>query len=745
MKFLARILICVILTATVVFTPSQLPGCGPFFAEAVFTKTRTPPLPDFCRGKLGVLLPGFEHKYLYVAYRYLSGQPFTEEELASLIASSNPTLNQSGHSSGESLDTAIKEWMDARSRIPGVGMVAEIRGFKSGQSMGEWRFFLNCREDAFRTATRTLNERVGTLGLDHPGVRDWITAQDAVFSNCSGQGSIPAAAEAQLPSVLKYDRAYQIAAAHFYSERYDIASEMFRSIAADSRSPWSALAPYLVARCLIRRATVPQKYGKSDRNLLMEAEQELHTILKDNDRAALHPTARGLLSYIQIRLRPMDRLRALAGRLERSGEQSDFAQSLTDYEYLMDHFDVESGFSIEAARQTSDMTDWILSLPAKDPAHTVERWRATGSTPWLVAAISQVHAGQPDAAALMDAVLKLPKHSPAFGTARYHRIRLLMESSKKDQARTELDELLPGLRASLPNSSLNLFIAQRMPVARNLDEFLEFAPRFPEAFLWDYFPYPELKKYGDGKIAMFDRDSVQVLNRGLPLSFLHRAAKGKLPPDLRDQLIRAAWTRAVLLSDNEVSGSLAAELERVSPDLGPDLKTWREARDNETKQFAAVMLLMHFPGMTPYLHSGVPARCTLEGIDRFRQNWWCDLDSTGDLESPVRYRNAGKDPAKPAEFPAFLGESDKAQFMQEWKKLKAIPTAPNYFGTVVLSWAAEHPVDVRVPQALYLVVKSTRYGCTDPETGSYSRSAFRLLHSKYPQTSWARSTPYWFK
>jgi hypothetical protein len=50
-----------------------------------------------------------------------------------------------------------------------------------------------------------------------------------------------------------------------------------------------------------------------------------------------------------------------------------------------------------------------------------------------------------------------------------------------------------------------------------------------------------------------------------------------------------------------------------------------------------------------------------------------------------------------------------------------------------------------VPEALHLVVKATRFGCTDDATGRYSRDAFQLLHKKYEDTKWAKITPFWYR
>jgi outer membrane protein assembly factor BamD (BamD/ComL family) len=63
----------------------------------------------------------------------------------------------------------------------------------------------------------------------------------------------------------------------------------------------------------------------------------------------------------------------------------------------------------------------------------------------------------------------------------------------------------------------------------------------------------------------------------------------------------------------------------------------------------------------------------------------------------------------------------------------------------VIQWANSHPADPRVPEALHLAVKTTRYGCTDKDSARWSKAAFDVLHNKYPNSPWTKKTPYWFK
>ncbi|HMJ26529.1 MAG TPA: hypothetical protein VK475_11895, partial [Pyrinomonadaceae bacterium] len=77
--------------------------------------------------------------------------------------------------------------------------------------------------------------------------------------------------------------------------------------------------------------------------------------------------------------------------------------------------------------------------------------------------------------------------------------------------------------------------------------------------------------------------------------------------------------------------------------------------------------------------------------------------------------------------------------------LQALGTGPNYFCRIAIAWTEKNPADPRSPEALHLAVRSSRYGCTDDQTGRWSKAAYDLLHRRYPNSTWARNTRYWFK
>ena len=90
---------------------------------------------------------------------------------------------------------------------------------------------------------------------------------------------------------------------------------------------------------------------------------------------------------------------------------------------------------------------------------------------------------------------------------------------------------------------------------------------------------------------------------------------------------------------------------------------------------------------------------------------------------------------------AFLTDAQRHDAAEEWAALQKIDTAPNELGRWATQWVEAHPTDPRAPKILYQVVRATRYGCTDAQTGAVSHRAFTLLHRRYPNSEWATKTP----
>jgi hypothetical protein len=638
----------IVIVLLILAIPLELPGCGPFLPEAVFHLKIDPEAPkEFARGDLGILQPTDERLYQAIAYRYLSGVGLNNAEQQAILPGPLEAV------AGSPPDEPRNPWLAVRNQVPGVQPIADIYPYREITKEGMYGNYLNCNDDAFRTAATTLQRWRGK-----PSEADWIASQDLVFADCSRGAAIPVPTS---DAHLRADRAYQIASAKFYSEQYDAARQDFQTIAADASSPWQNIAPYLAARCLIRA-------GK-----LADADTELQHIVADPALARFHASASGLRGFIRARLHPAERMHELALALAKPDSQATVKQDLIDYRALFDQ-------NVKPA-QDDDLTAWILSFQAGGNG-ALEKWRSTHALPWLVGALQA--AGPKDSAIpeLLAAASAVKPDSPAHVTVNYHRVRLL----PADDARTLTDQLL---KMDMPVSARNQFRAERLRLARTFEEFLSYAPRTS---------VDEDAKPG---VDVLDDDSALVLDRAVPLALLKQASTSALLPEgTRKGIQQVVSIRALVLAP--------------SPD------------------FDQVFRLLNTPGDGPFVRGGY-GRFTEDprAIDDFRDNWWCAV-SGGNEGHAVPIAN-------------FLSPPDRQQAATEWNKLAALSAGPDWLGTQTLAFAEQHPQDPRIPQALYLVVRASRYGCSDAQTGDVSKLAFDLLHRRYPNTEWAKKTPYWYK
>jgi hypothetical protein len=378
-----------------------------------------------------------------------------------------------------------------------------------------------------------------------------------------------------------------------------------------------------------------------------------------------------------------------------------------------------------------------------------------------------VHPNDPDYAPISRAAAAVEKDSPAYETTLYHRIRLLLEAGKTEQARKLLDENTPLITNASP-SNRNAFLAQRFAVAVSFQEFLKFAPRTPVEIIdkigkYDY-SCSDGSCYSTGMHAggpniptpqRLELDSAGIFNQSLPLSMLVKAANGKiLPPELRDQLAFSTWLRGAILDKIGVTHELQGHVLTSYPELRSYLEDYDRSASFEARQFAIVFMLLHYPGMQPFIDAEALGSPLAPGIDSY-SSWWCKdvgLNQEGGNDEKASNQGALFDsvtgnpvsPSPKPNPPLFLTAEERSQAHKEWTQLAEIGAAPNYFAPVVLNWAKTHPDDPRVPEALHFFVRATRFGCVDAPIGAQSKRAFDLLHLRYPDSSWAKTTPYWF-
>ena len=799
MKPRSRLALGLLLLGLLLVPPNIFSSGG--WIEATFILQHQPddPLKAFDGGKLGILRPKFDRRYLVIAYRYLEQRPLTAQERHSLGDDAVPQVTPPG--TPYDPDPPVTAWLKTRSHVLGLKELQKIDIQRYRRN--DFAEYPNCGDDTFANASATAMSRAQTFGTASALMRDWVAGQDAVFQNCGSAADLVfyrpnqkrPLATLHLPppatldnALLKLDRQYQVAAANFYAGNLDTAASGFEEIAREADSPWRKLAPYLVARCYIRKATLGLK-GESAflPEPMQTAEQRLQAILADKSLASMHPAAKKLLDYVEARLHPEQRLHAIAAQLA-SGAGENFGNDLFDYTFLLDHildpvWDAQVQQAVQAhpgqpvdvsklredlpanqwradannSRSFDDLTDWVLTFQLDDPQtrqYRLDRWQATKSTPWLLSALVTMRAGDPHTDELMKAAATIGADSPAYETALYHRVRLLEEESKSERARKLLDTNWAHIEKASP-SNRNAFTAQRFVVATSFQEFLRFAPRtLVEADYGNYYCINGTCRAQNSSVIEpppeLDLDSVEIFNLRLPLSLLVQAANGNtMPANLRDQLAARTWLRAAILDDTAAAHELEPHVIGKFPQMRSYIEQYGRADSAQARRFALVFMVMQFPEMEPFVNALGMSPLVSPGISS--GSWWCD-DVGADQEhrsyQSAFWYNASGTQSKPnvalPPAPSWLTPAEREAGEREWRKLSAIGAAPLYFAPAVLDWAKAHPDDPRVPEALHYFVRSTRFGCVDNSIGPYSRKAFDLLHRKYPKSEWTKKTPYWF-
>jgi hypothetical protein len=285
----------------------------------------------------------------------------------------------------------------------------------------------------------------------------------------------------------------------------------------------------------------------------------------------------------------------------------------------------------------------------------------------------EVPANNANASELIEAAEKIQPDSPAFTTIIYHVARILIGQGRVDQARETLNALL-ARSDHLPLSTVNELKALRMTAARNLNEFLQDAPRTPLGFTDTQdgeelpinvsptpaptdtpapsaTPVSDVMKFGPGSFAvgvavaptpepptptpdpytehlkelskgsLFDDDAASAISRWLPLSMQIEATHSRqLPARLRGQVALLAFMKAILLGDNAAAHGLASQVSDAYPKLKPSIDSWLEAKNSNTQNFAAALMMLRNPGLSYEIESGAGRDTPIEQIDGLRDN-----------------------------------------------------------------------------------------------------------------------------
>jgi hypothetical protein len=768
--------------------------CLPEFPQVVFARPFGPdsPMAEFAKGHIGIPVPTWKRAFLVVAFRYLADKPLSRTEQNSLLE----FFDTEGVRGREIRESASANWLRERAKYR-PGPPPAVSPYHPGAL--PYVQFLTCLPPAFENAARTLRSRARKFGPNSPDLQEWINGQDQVFANCGSGPSVPRGLPASANPLMRADRAYQIAAAHFYIPDLTASLQEFEAIAGDSSSPWREIAPYMAARIVIRQACcVPNKDGiDEDYNpvILRDAEARLKRIIADPQQKSFRKDAQRLQALVEFRLHP-DRRQHELGRILLSGRSgTEFGQQLVDYKLLLDRFlDADPPFedgeswgpnyerrarAWRVARyqqlqkeRSDELSDWLMTLQSESNAaklHALKMWQSTGSTPWLFAAMLKLNGNQESTPAVLRAAAAIPKTSPAYAAIAFHRSRLLRESGHLQTARAVIEE---ALQVPAPPSTLNLLKDEQLRDSASFDDLHGLLVRVP---LWDgadersgdsycyygttcnvlFYGVPHPKK-NTPLLPQFDPSVAETLNRRLPVELAAElAASDSLPSNLQSRLAPAVWARAVLLGNPAAAQRVAEAAVKARPELKPFAEEYAAAGSAEERHFVAIFAVSHFPGLRPFVESAYPRTIAFAKIDNFRDNWWCDdvgglpdLDNFSKQGIDARYELRQLETRVEATPLQFLTLEQRALAETEWKQLLRIGLAGPYLARETLAWAHQHADDPRVPEALHFAWRAGRFSCDEisegPEPRNLSREIFQLLHNHYPQSPWTKKTPIWY-
>ncbi|MDX2106842.1 MAG: hypothetical protein SFY67_10615 [Candidatus Melainabacteria bacterium] len=768
------------------FPAFKAEACGPVFPSAVIINWTHPdmPLKLFAQGNIGVVQPSWARSYMCVAYRYLNDAPLNEKEQASIIRLWHKRLGEVDFFAEGTYTDPLDKYLKVRAKVMGLTDKEYYQVYSPASSYGVEQKIVG---SAYDTARKTLEERIQKFGIKSPQVKEWINGQDHVFGiGFDKEKSIPPELGADADPLIKADRAYQIAAANFYLKKYGEAAKIFEQIEKDKNSPWSKWAPYLIARCKVNSACDGNNYASfADAKSFVQGLLNSET---NKDKRQDYVDFLGRLEATETS--PADMLDKLTPAISKEHSES-YGHDVGDVTVLMDkiYFD---GNSEDDKSKTAydfskhDLLDWIdtfqkpfdyyyySSVEEKKKQHekyaasakkAISKWRKTKSNPWLVAAVSSNSLSNPSNKDLLDAALNLPTSNPAYLTANFYAVDALIAQKKTAEAKKRIQSILA--MKELPPTTRNMYKAQLMAVASSSSEYLQASCfNFPtESDNNLYLPqgWIKIEKQNNFNIASSGWDGMVAddLNRNLPLSKLIELSKdASLPIDFRKKLTACAWVKAQTLNSPESAKQVSSNFQTYFPALASLIKACDQAANATTRQFLLAKLMNKAFGATPYLQGGVPRMgSSMLEFNWYHNNYWLPIplkveakkqgDEEGGWEWPqvVAPGNETIDTMMRSYYKPgvsrLLSAQEKSAAAKELQTMFANHPS-RLLGDAVISYSQSNPKDPDAPELLHLIVKLPKWSGSSPIGSEYSKKAYKVLHSNYKGSKWAKKATCWY-
>lgn len=691
--------------------PPRAEACGTS-TWPVFVPESHPeaPFEEYTTGNLGIVYPGFADTYLVMAYRYLAGLPLAPEEQVAARGVLNARLM------GERLerpgsppprDVAWRRWASVYERVTGKPPTSSELGFTVDYAYQE-----NCLADGVETAAETLEQRVQRFGAKGAPAARYAEAQDLVFQCCDrAKQVIPPPLPTNASALERADRAYQTAAAHFYAGQLPEAEARFRAIAAGTDDfGWRDAARLSHVRSLARQGAFTQ------------ARAELERLLAEPSASRIHAELRRYRVFVDAHLDREQAAVALSVRLGQGPLGEEFGAALYDLAYL--------GAPAQPPR-SDRLGTFIRALRAGAKGHgtALELYQRTKNDVWLVAALLTAQASLGAALdPILTAAAAVPAARPAFATAAYHRLKLLVErDGPSPRLYRETRDALARLPQPVARSTRHAFAELALLCAPDLSAVLAHSATERAGIMQDGATYAVPEPPAERRHYLHPT-AAQLFNRQLPSALWARAAQApQLPSSIRPRVVASAYVRAHLLGHHKTARALAALVRREHPALASRVVAVEGATSDDLRRLALLDLLLEAPSLSYELRHDGAGPITPEPIDTmYGEYLWCEARASAAVPTVMGRANAGK------------------QVSAEQRVLAELGAGPSFVAREAVALARRLPKDPRVPKLLHLAVRATRFGCQGEDNRRWSRAAFQTLHQQYPRSAWAKRTPYYY-
>lgn len=442
--------------------------------------------------------------------------------------------------------------------------------------------------------------------------------------------------------------------------------------------------------------------------------------------------------------------------------------------------------AINTLRKENDFLDWLLTLRQgsflgnwggnpkilydreeanKALEHAFNKWDKTKKLHWLIVVASKIPAGHPRSEEFLELVTDYYTHmqahrlsveeQAAYPSLAFYAAQLELAQGNTDNANRLLDSLLAE-KEKLSHDAISRITLLRLITAHDIESFMRLAAHFGNNC-------PEILTE-----VVFPSSVVSVLNL-MPLTTLTNILHYDfLPLNQKRALVRMIWARSVLLKRYDIADSLAPLLMDIIPEAKDTLQVYLQAKGDNNKHHAALLALMRYHKLNPFLYSSFSGNGTSWNVYASTEttpyyidqcNWWCrinveDARKAANLSQYLLIEEKKADSSIQAPLLQLIDEN-------ELKQLAQIGSSQSYFVKETYAWMRTEPLWMRflpasygkwsingkLPDAIYYAIRATRYGCkrdTAIDT-EQAKAIFIYLKKFYRYSDWAKKTPYWYK